>query len=168
MASLKEMPFGGLTNREFFDLFNYRKQHWDDIIMNNTLRDKMNQLYGNDVFQNLDCNYITPDHFNHTFTSKCSAVELSVFHVNIQCLNAKHRALCQLLESLCVEFDVVVLSEIWSYNVEFYHNILPDYNFYYELPTGSNIGGVGIYVKKSLYQDTVSSYKLINTKNYKV
>ena len=74
MASLKEMPFGGLTNREFFDFFNYRKQHWDDIMMNNTLRDKMNhQLYGNDVFQNMDCNCMTPDHLNHTFTSKCSA-----------------------------------------------------------------------------------------------
>jgi len=162
------MPFCGLTDLQFIDLFNCHKQQWDDVIVNNSLREYMIKLYGNDVFQNLDCSYITPDHFNHTFTSKSNAVELSVFHVNIQCLNAKHRALCQLLESICIEFDVVVLSEIWSYNVEFYQNILPNYNFYYELPVDSHIGGVGIYVKKSLCQNTISSYKLINTKHYKV
>ena len=71
---------------------------------------------------------------------------MSVFHINIQCLNAKHRLLCQLLETLSIEFDVIVLSEVWSFSIEFYKNILPGYNFYYELSSASNIGGVQVLV----------------------
>ena len=94
-------------------------------------------------------------------------IELSVFHVNIQCLNAKHRALCQFLESLCIDFDVIVLSEIWSCNIKFYRNILPDCNFYYELSHSGKVGGVGMYIKSSLGQN-VASCKLVNPNSYKV
>ena len=41
------------------------------------------------------------------------------------------------------------MSEIWTYNISLYSNLLPNYNFYYSLPTNSNIGGVGIYVRHS-------------------
>ena len=119
------MPFGGLTNREFSDLFNYRKQDLDDTIMNNNLRDHMNKLYGNDVFQNLDCSYITPDHFNHTFTN---VVELSVFHVNIQCLNSKHRALCQFARisvlSLMLLYYLKYGPTMLNFTIIFYLNII--------------------------------------------
>ena len=50
MESLKEMPFCGLTDLQFFDLFNHHKQQWDDVIVNNALREHMTKLYGNDVF----------------------------------------------------------------------------------------------------------------------
>jgi len=62
------------------------------------------------------------------------------------------------LESLCVEFGVILLPEIWTYNVEFYQNILPGYILCYELSIVSIIGSVGIYVKKSVCQNTTSKY----------
>jgi len=45
--------------------------------------------------------------------------------------------------------DVIVLSEIWSYNVSLYSNHLSGYHFHYDLPSASSVGGVGIYVRSS-------------------
>ena len=75
-------------------------------------------------------------------------IELSVFHLNVRSLNSKHKLLCQFLELLNLSFNIIVLSEIWSNNITFYCNILPRYTFYYDLPTISNVGGVGIFLLK--------------------
>jgi exonuclease III len=56
------------------------------------------------------------------------------------------------LSQMHSQFDIIVLSEIWSHNVSFYANIFGcnTYDFFYDLPPTSKIGGVAIYVKKSL------------------
>ena len=167
MESLTEMPFNNLTNSEIICLFCGDKQPWDEVIANNSLCEQIRKLYGDSSFRTLDSTYITPDHFNHSYR-KSSNIALSVFHVNIQCLNSKHRVLCQFLESICLEFDVIVLSEVWSYNIEFYRNILPDYNFHYELSPTANIGGIGIFVRNNLGHNLITTYNLVNTNNYKV
>jgi len=41
---------------------------------------------------------------------------------------------------------VIVLSEICSYNIDFYNNIFSGYKFHYVLPSNSSVGGIGIYV----------------------
>jgi len=46
-----------------------------------------------------------------------------------------------------VQFDVIILTEIWTTNIEFYENILPGCNFYYDLRTEGKVGGIGLYVK---------------------
>jgi len=46
-----------------------------------------------------------------------------------------------------LKFEVIVLSEIWSYNIQFYHNVLPDYKLNYALPNDTYVGGVGMYIK---------------------
>ena len=58
------------------------------------------------------------------------------------------------------KFSVIVLSEIWSYNLDFYHNLLPGYSFYYAKPTGTNIGGVGIYIDNNFNHIVLDQYKL--------
>jgi len=45
---------------------------------------------------------------------------------------------------LDLDFDVIVLSEIWSYNISFYHNLMPNYTLYFDLPVVGNVGGIGI------------------------
>jgi hypothetical protein len=84
------------------------------------------------VGRKIDCLF-KAHQLNHTYRNVGNSIELSVFHVNIQSLNAKNRALQQLLQVLCVEFDVIVLSEIWTSNIQFYCNIFEGYNFYYSL-----------------------------------
>lgn len=168
MEDLKDMPFSTLTDTEIALLFKTPKWQWDDVIGDNLLKDYMCKLYSDDLFLSLECSYMTPEHFNHTFANKAMSIELSMFHINIQCLNAKHRVLCQLLELLCVNFDVIVLTEIWSYNIEFYKNILPGYTFYFELSHVGKSGGVGMYIRNCFNQNVTSKYKLTNTNCYAV
>ena len=73
----------------------------------------------------------------------------SVFHLNIRSLNANKDELFQLISALNSPFDVLVLSEIWSFNIDFYSKLFPEFNFYYSLPISSHVGGIGIYVHNS-------------------
>ena len=47
-------------------------------------------------------------------------------------------------------------------NIEFYYNILPGYTFYYDVPVPSytNVGGVGIYVKDKFTVKDLHDYKI--------
>ena len=91
----------------------------------------------------LNCNYYTTSEFQNQFNANSSCHELTIFHVNIQSLNAHNHSLVQLMESLTIKFDIIILSEIWSYNIDLYSNLFPNYNFIYSLPLDSNVGGVG-------------------------
>jgi len=53
-----------------------------------------------------------------------------------------------------------VLSEIWSYNIQFYHNICPDNKFHYALPNDTSVGGVGVYIKSKYSQTVVKDYAI--------
>ena len=55
---------------------------------------------------------------------------------------------------------VLVLSEIWSYNVILYQNLIPGYVFYYDLPNESNVRGIGVYVKDTLTHCIEDNYKI--------
>jgi len=45
-------------------------------------------------------------------------IELSVFHINIRSINKTHAGIMQLLQLYNVDFDVLILSEVWNYNLE--------------------------------------------------
>ena len=60
------------------------------------------------------------------------------------------------------EFDVIVLSEISSFNASLYNNLFLGYNFHYDLPSTTSVGGVGIYVRNSLYC-IIDEFKMIST-----
>ena len=75
-------------------------------------------------------------------------IKLSVFHLNIRSLNKNCHGLVQLLQLYNIEFDILILSEIWNFNLEFYRQLFKNYNFYYSAPSEGKVGGVGMYVKK--------------------
>ena len=54
-----------------------------------------------------------------------------------------------------------ILSEIWSYNVDYYHNILPGYTFYFELPKDTNVGGIGMYITNTFIHNEQVQYKIV-------
>ncbi len=78
--------------------------------------------------------------------------------MNIRSLNSKVGQLCQLFELLNIDFDVIALSEMWTTNIDFCANILPGYNFYYDLPDHSIVGGVGIYVTYYLSDNCLNRF----------
>ena len=83
-------------------------------------------------------------------------LEISKIHLNIRSLNKNCSELYHFLHLLDHDFDVVVLSEMWSYNISFYRNLLPNYTLFFDLPVVGNVGGVGIYIKNSITHKPVS------------
>jgi exonuclease III len=71
---------------------------------------------------------------------------MKIFHLNIRSLNKNHDALITLLASQGIQFDIIVLSELWIYNLEYYRNILPGYNFHYNINLNNHSSGVGIFI----------------------
>ena len=95
-------------------------------------------------------------------------IKFSIFHLNIRSLNKNYREVYTLLCSLDVHFDVIVLSEIWSVNLNLFANIFPGYSFYYDAPTSGNVGGVGVYVKSCYTCNVINELKVENSDSNKV
>lgn len=92
--------------------------------------------------------------------------DVSVFHSNIHSLNKNSHALFIFLLTLNLKFDVIVLSEIWNYNLELFRNLFPDYTFYWEFCSPSNIGGIDVYVKNNFLCNVLDNFKLQSTKRF--
>ena len=75
---------------------------------------------------------------------------LSIGHVNVRSLNANHDKLAAFHHCCSVKFDAIILTEIWSTNINYYVNLFDNYSFFYELPETSKTGGVGLYIKNDL------------------
>jgi len=75
-------------------------------------------------------------------------------------LNRNCSRLIKLLKLLEFEFDVIILSEIWTCNIDSYCNILARYDFYYDLPVHTNVGNVGIFVRSEFNICVLPQYKL--------
>src|SRR5206468_58015 len=116
------------------------------------------------------CKYFSEQEFNDSCKQFAeNSPQLSLFHLNIRSLNANCFKLQQLLISLEIDFDVIVLSEIWSFNITMYESLLPNYKFYYVLPNNSSIGGIGAYVHSSFSVSVLNDLFLnLNVNNYAI
>ena len=110
--------------------------------------------------KDLEYDYYTPDQINLLTRRFCKSIDFSIFHINVRSLNANHDKLSAVLSCCALKFDVIVLSEVWTTNISFFTSIFNNYNFFYELPGQSKVGGVGIFVKcefKSIIRDDLKS-----------
>jgi len=113
-----------------------------------------------DVMQDYKFKYQIIDEFNDTILSVRDKIELSVLHLNVKSLNAKCTQLCQLLQLVNIDFDVIVLSEVWTTNIDCYSNMLHNYSFYYNLPSSSKVAGVAMYVKNNYQHEELPNIKI--------
>src|SRR6267154_693355 len=149
---MNDLPFHSCNQSDFLDLYTVppAADQFTDLLSSHDFRKLVGKFTKDDQLQNLNCNYYTIDEFNTKFVKIKKNIDLSVFHVNIRSLNSKLREFCTLMKFLNIDFDVIVLSEIWSYNLSFYKTVLDSYYLFYDLPVSSSIGGVGLFVKKNL------------------
>ena len=156
------MPFFTLGDSEFRKCLDIDK---NDILSNNSqLSEYITNLDNNNILANLNFNYVTDIDFNRKVSSITKLIDLSVIHLNIRSLNCNHRALSQFLELLIIKFDVIILSEIWSTNIDFYCNIFSGYTFHYDVPKDTHIGGIGLFIKNTFIQHERPDYKIPSTK----
>ena len=147
---LKEMPFYGLSHFEFLADLPVTDDDWKNRLFPNDLSDFINNaccVHNREIFD-----YYSENKFVKNFGKLNSEHDalVSVFHMNIRSLNCNHRSLLLLLADLHFKFDVIVLSEVWSVNLPFLSNILKGYNFHYNVPEHSSIGGIGVFVRNSI------------------
>jgi len=160
---LRELPFYDVDDFQLDrDLCCNSQRVRDEAYWNNNFYNCITNITKSEIFKQLDFDYYTVDGFNNKVNSFSHNIELSIFHLNIRSLNKNEAHLTSFLQLLNVKFDVIVLSEIWNYNLEFYHSLFQDYTFYYDTPSVSKVGGVGIFVHNSWNCDTVDDYKFEN------
>ena len=150
---LTELPFFCVNDSDLLKLLNIEpcSNFSNNLTSEQSFRNCLYTLSKEPLLKSLDTAYYTSDEFINKARRDRINLELSIFHVNIHSLNAKHLDLCMFIDLLDIEFDVLILSEIWSYNIEFYNNIFDGYSFYYELPKTSSVGGVGMYIRKNMF-----------------
>jgi len=159
---LRQLPYYSVPISEFQNDFGFSIITKADFINNDFLNEVKN-LYHSDLFQHLNFDYFTPDTFNDKFSKNECNIKLSLLHMNIRSLNKNNEEFCQFLNSLNCEFDVIVLSEVWSYNITMFSNLLPGYDFYYDLPLSSDVGGVGMYINTNLTHCVANKYQIVNS-----
>ena len=160
-------PFEGVTNSEFVELMNCSSV-FDNLSASTKIKDYLIDISKNELLQELDCKYYTTSEFSTKFSTVQSSIEISVMHLNIRSLNSKTRAFCTFINLLEFEFDIIILSEIWSYNIDFYSKLLHGYSLYTDLPENSNVGGIGIFVSDSLNCKVRNDLRLPKLANYRV
>lgn len=157
---LAELPFFKISNADMSDQFSSTLQSWHDNVLGSNLASYLKKITGSGLFEDLAFDYYTTNALNSCFAKVKESNELSVLHLNIRSLNANQQSLLMLLAEFEFKFDIIVLSEIWSYNVEFFHNIMNGYDFFYELPKISKVGGVGIFLKNDILCTVRNDLKL--------
>ena len=162
-----ELPFSSLSDFEISNMFTYSK--WDFLENDTFVKYVARSGLGGNKSDTCPFNfkYYTEMEFNQRF-GKIEQGTFSLFHLNVRSLNANCRSLCQFLELLELKFDVIVLTEICSFNITFYYNVLPEYRFFYTLPTDSRIGGVGIFVRNCYDVQELCQYDIASSDNNKV
>jgi len=112
-----ELSFYGLTTAEINDIFSDKNDRWNNIFVYDALCDYVRNTGNREEHDNLNFKYCSEDTFNHITSAIRNHVELSIVHMNIRSLNANSHSLIQFLALLDLQFDVIVLSEVWSTNI---------------------------------------------------
>lgn len=99
------------------------------ISMSDFLND-LSTVVSNDLLSDLNFTDNTIDEFNHRISGDNRINDLTVFHMNIRSLNKNRSKLYNLLHSLDLTFDVIVLSEIWNCNLDLCNNLFEGYTFF--------------------------------------
>lgn len=97
-------------------------------------------------YLDIDINDIILNTFNYTQFLENKKNSLSIFHMNIRSLNNNYQELVTTLALLNNSFNIIVLSEIWNYNIDLYRNLLDGYNMEYCSPS-NRAGGCCVFYK---------------------
>jgi hypothetical protein len=158
-----ELPFFGLDNEALKLVFKCEFQCFNEEFVK-----KITKACGRSLDENFCFKYYSDNEFSNVVKGLHNKINLSVFHCNIRSLNANQRKLIAFLVTLEYSFDVIVLSELWSNNIQFYNNILQGYTLTSDLPVETNVGGIGIFVKNSLDVRLLPEYNIASSENNKI
>src|SRR2546425_187512 len=124
MSSLSLFPFSSLSNAQLSANFNATADSINNIDLD--LKKMLVENLTEEITEALEFKYYTPCQLNDLANRYKCNVKLSMFHVNVRSLNANCNNLISFLHSLSFNFDVIILSEVWSTNLQYYSRLLPN------------------------------------------
>ena len=122
-------------------------------------------ITGDSVYCSLSNEYITATDFSAKYSSK--NCDLSCVHLNVQSLNSKLIEFINFVDEIG-PVDVIALSEIWSTNLTYFCNILPNYYTVFVPPESSRVGGVGFLINKELNYKSLDNVGIQSSDDCKV
>ena len=140
----KLLPYYTLTNHQLEFELNTVKKNICNRLHDDTLQNYFKNIVVDTVplSDSIDCEYYYDDQFVNL--SKNSRSQISVFHMNIRKFSKHRGELLAYLNSLGMDFDIIVLSEIGTDASFYLSSFLSEYTCVYELPDGNNYGGVAV------------------------
>jgi len=127
--TLHEFPFYSISNAELANIM-IPFLGVSEQLQNNKFYQYIKSIGNEELLQQLSFKYVTSAEFSTEINQADGDIELSLFHLNIRSLKKNSIELYELLNPLTLSFDVIVLSEIWSCNIDLYHNLLGEYEFF--------------------------------------
>ena len=109
----------------------------------------------------IDCEYHDDDQFMNL--SNNNRFQFTIFHMNIRKFSKYRGELLAYLNSLEMDFDIIIFSEVGSDAAFNFSSILSDYTCVYELPDGNNYGGVAVYVNPEPSVSERDDLKIVKT-----
>jgi len=162
-------PFDNLND---YELINELNEKANDLITENPeIKKLLTKAISNEFVDNMEYKYYSQVQFNDLLNKYKKDINLTIAHVNVRSLNANHDKLAAFQHCCSVKPDVLILSELWSKNLNYYANLFDNYSFFYELPINSKIGGVGLYINKDMrpvVRDDLKIASSCSTYEYKV
>ena len=128
MFSPSLFPFSSLSNLQLSHNFTVTPDSTNNI--DSDLKKMLVENLTEEVAEALEFNYYTPCQLNDLANKYKSNLKLSMFHVNVRSLNANSNKLISFIHSLSFNFDVIILSEVWSTNLSYYSCLLANYDFF--------------------------------------
>lgn len=120
------------------------------MMTTNHIEDLFLNMYDESDLLNLESKYYSVNDLNNLYSDIKTKLSLSIFHTNIRSLNSNCESLIAFKNACACNFDILIISEIWSTNIIFYRRLLDNYSFHYVLPVANRAGGIAIYVKSSI------------------
>ena len=116
-----------------------------------------NSLLDSEVLISSKIGYYNYSESNKYLNSISKNTVISVLHINIRSLNANYKKLQEMLSSYDNKFSVIMLSEVWVTNIDYFSSVFSDYNFIYSVPKHQKAGGVGFLIKKNISYNILHS-----------
>ena len=111
----------------------------------------INSLLDNEQLMSSKIGYYDYSDSNKYLNSISKSTVLSIFHINIRSLSANYKQLQEMLSLYNNnKIDVLLLSEIWSTNIDYFTSVFSNYNFIHRAPKNQSAGGVGLLIKKNI------------------
>ena len=99
-------------------------------MINEQMKLLLEQNLDAEVRNELQYDYYTIDELNNLYNNHKDKSNFSILYLNIRSINSNSDKLLAFLDSSNIIFNVIILSEIWSTNIDYYSKILPNYDFF--------------------------------------